>query len=306
MRFAVAVPVGPHPRELGRLTSLIESVRSNVGDDGHLVLIDDRDLSGDLAGLVDWDPRKLDVLNAPQLGPNARVNDRMTASTLTFLRWLSASDCHYAVKLDTDALVIGDFRPRLAQVFERSLVGVCGACERNRPDGAARDLSLWRRQLLLGCSPVQMRTGGARPYIKLALSGRAARQRQFLRDAVRRARRHGYRLGEHCLGGAYGISAQLARTLFSEGALRDPTITCGTGLGEDVVLGLITRAAGFELRTLVDPGDPFALRHQGLLDTPEQLVAGGHSIVHSLKCQAPEDEQQLREVFRRFTSQSTS
>jgi hypothetical protein len=114
---------------------------------------------------------------------------------------------------------------------------------------------------------------------------------------VRGAGRHGYRLGEHCLGGAYAVSAPAARALAGAGVLEDPLITVGTELGEDVVLGLLVRAAGFGLTSLVDLGDPFALRHEGLPAPPAQLVAQGYAIVHSVKFADPGHERRVRAEF---------
>ena len=228
---------------------------------------------------------------------DTRANDRMTASTLCFMAWLAASDCDYGLKLDTDALVIGDFRPGIERAFAGGRAGVLGACDRNRPGGAPRDLRGWRRRLLMYCLPVQVRLAGGRPRLVAALSGPRARQRRFLAAAARDARRHGYRLGEHCLGGAYAVSAAAARALATAGMLEDPLITAGTGLGEDVVLGLLVRAAGFDLTSLVERGDPFAVTHEGLPATPAKLVSDGHAIVHSVKSTDPARERSVRADF---------
>jgi hypothetical protein len=300
VRFVVFVPVGPDPEDLRRLRSLTESVRANLGSAAALVLVNDGRDRRDLLAHVAWTSTDVVVLRSPLAGGSSRPNDQMTAATLVFLRWLSSAPYEYALKLDTDALVIGDFRPALQAAFEQPSLGLCGACDRNVAGGGLRDLSLWRRQLLLACLPVQVRTGGGRPRVGLSLWGPAANQRNFLTGALLSARRHGYRLGEHCLGGSYAVSSTVARALALGGVLEDPAITRGSGLGEDVVLALLVRSAGFRLRSLVAPGEPFALRHQGLLATPEELVAAGHAIVHSLKSDGPTRERELVERFARL------
>ena len=297
MRFVVFIPVGPDPEDLRRLEAVTESLEANVGSSGGLVLLDDGPSGRDLPAHVAWNPEQTAVLRSPLAGSPALANDRMTASTLVFLRWLSESPYEYALKLDTDALVIGDFRPGLEAAFQDPALGLCGACERNVAGGALRDISLWRRQLLLACSPVQVRTGSAPRRIALHLSGKRGRQRRFLTRAVISARRHGYRLGEHCLGGSYALSASASRAIRIAGGLDDPTITQGTGLSEDVILALLVRSAGFRLRSLVACGEPFALQHQGLLASPEELVAADHAIVHSLKTGDPDSERRLVESF---------
>ncbi len=300
MTFAVAVPVGPDLAEADRLRSLTTSLQASLGSIGTLIVIDDADSPRDLTPYIAGSAQRIVILHPPPPSQHARRNDRMTASTVTYLQWLADAHVSYVIKLDTDALVIGDFRAALEHAFLSPNLGVCGACDRNFVGGRARDLSHWRRQLRLACSPIQVRIGGGRPRLVFALTGRRARQRRFLRGAVRSAREHGYQLGEHCLGGAYAVSGAAARALAEGGALEDPTITVGSGLGEDVVLGLLVRAAGFRLDSLVAPGEPFALRHQGLLAAPEELVKRGHTIVHSVKSPDPEVERHLRQEFARL------
>ena len=72
----------------------------------------------------------------------------------------------------------------------------------------------------------------------------------------------------------------------------------GTGLGEDVVMGLLCRAAGLEMRSLTGPGEPFGLAYLGLPKEPRALIAAGHSVVHSVKADAS-TEATWRDEFRR-------
>ena len=50
----------------------------------------------------------------------------------------------------------------------------------------------------------------------------------------------------------------------------------------------------------VDRGQPFALKHRGLLSSPEDLVTKGYSIVHSVKSDDPASEQATVDHFRRL------
>lgn len=305
MRCAAFIPVGPDEAELGRLRDLTESLACFTGGDATLVVADDAATPRDLAAHIAWPAdRRVSLPRTDAPAGDAPANDRMTASTLRFIAWLAESDCDYGLKLDTDALIIGDFRPRIERAFADGRAGVLGACDRNRPGGAPRDLRGWRRRLVMYCLPVQVRLAGGRPRLVSALSGPLARQRRFLAAAARDARRHGYRLGEHCLGGAYAVSAPAARALATAGMLEDPLITAGTGLGEDVVLGLLVRAAGFDLTSLVDLGDPFAVTHEGLPAPPAQLVSDGHAIVHSVRSTDPARERSARAEFAALRGES--
>ncbi|PYK39435.1 MAG: hypothetical protein DME49_03955 [Verrucomicrobia bacterium] len=74
-----------------------------------------------------------------------------------------------------------------------------------------------------------------------------------------------------------------------------------TEIGDDVVLSLLATAAGWEVEDFNRPGEVFGVQYQGLSGTPEELVAAGYGIVHSLKSGSWENELQLRESFRRLT-----
>ena len=95
--------------------------------------------------------------------------------------------------------------------------------------------------------------------------------------------------GAHCLGGAYGVSAAFLRR-----AALDWRPWIRTRLGEDVVVGLLCSAAGLRMRSLTAPGEPFALAWRGLPASPGEIAAHGASIVHSVKCDEPDEEAALR------------
>jgi hypothetical protein len=115
------------------------------------------------------------------------------------------------------------------------------------------------------------------------------------------AEHRGYERGEHCLGGAYALTLTAARAMRERGYLADPLVTSGSGLGEDVVLGLLTRAAGLRLASLVGDGEAFAVRYRGLLASPDELLAGGHAVVHSVKDSPYGAEGDVRARFRTLT-----
>jgi hypothetical protein len=187
-------------------------------------------------------------------------------------------------------------------------VAVWGAHRENVEGGEPRDFSMFRLPLLLAQLPVRARTGvnGTPRKLKVeqAVVGRLAPGRRFVRSAFGAARAHGYEPGEHCLGGAYAITAAAARTLSDQGWLDDPLATHGTRLPDDVTLGLLVRAAGLELGSLVGPGEAFAIKFRGLLAEPEELIARGHAIVHSVKDHEGCREAELRSRFRRARTSS--
>jgi len=302
LRAGIVVPVGPGRQELERLSDLLDSVLCCGPGLDALVVIDDGEEPRDLLALVPPGLPEPVVLRPPKPRRPGHVFDAMTAGTLSFAAWLARADAaDYLVKLDTDALLIGDFRPSLSGAIARQPdVGVWGAHRFNRPGTAPRDFTVWHRPLRRALAPVALQPHRWRrfPGLHVAVHGRALRTRQFLRAAMSEADRHGYQRGEHCLGGAYAVTATAARAMLARGYLDDPLCTVGSGLGEDVVLGLLARAAGLRLDSLVGPGEAFAVRYRGLLASPEQLVAAGHAIVHSVKDSPYGTEAELRTRFR--------
>ena len=93
-------------------------------------------------------------------------------------------------------------------------------------------------------------------------------------------------------------TAVLMLTQEYPGLLDDPVLWLQAPLGDDPLLGLLSAAAGFELESFDAEGEPFAVRHRGLPDTPERLIERGHSIIHSLKDYAQQREEGLRSFFR--------
>jgi len=86
--------------------------------------------------------------------------------------------------------------------------------------------------------------------------------------------------------------------------LADPLIWLHTALGEDVLVPMQTKAAGFGLRDAATEGEPFGIRYRGLADTLPRLVSRGFSIIHSVKNDPNVSEGEVREFFRVRREQS--
>lgn len=293
MNGAVVIPVGPGATELDRLDDTLQSIRSWVPDEA-IIVIDDDSTPRALAHIAPG----TEVLRLP--GPRAEhPHDNMTAGSIAALRWLADSGADYILKLDTDALVIGDYRRSLHGALLRSPdVGVWGAHRENEIGGPARDFSSYKWALRRSLQPVRVaRQGRFGLRVGQAVTGHPGAARRFLADAVRTARRNGYELGEHCLGGAYAVTAQCARRMRAAGYLDDPRVLSGMRISEDVIVSLLAVASGCKLASLVGPGEAFAVRHHGLLAPPLELAARGHSIVHSLKDDGRFSESEIRTFF---------
>jgi hypothetical protein len=284
--FAVLIPVGPAPRELDRLRDTLESVQAfEDSRQIHLVLVDDGVESRDLGvPAARWG--SLDFIRNPGLGRSVGAYGSMVAGTLNGLRTVAARKPDFVLKLDTDALVIGRVLPGLKTAFADSRVGLVGSYT-HTCIGDRRDWSGWVPVLRRAEHALSLGPGPRLTY-------RRRRSRHWVRHVLSEARGNGYELGAHALGGAYAVGpGLLERTDLLEW---QPWL--GTGLGEDVVVGALTFAAGLTIRGLTGRGEPFGLAWQGLPLPPAELIANGHSVVHSVKDQPLGDEQSIRGYFR--------
>lgn len=280
--FGVVMPVGPGAREVERMHDTLRMLAAHEDPgEAHLVVVDD-----------DLEPRGLDpgwphqLVLRTELRRRRRPDARsaMVAATLSGLAACRDRGVEQAIKLDTDVAVIAPFSEKIRRAMRHRGVGVVGSYDRTSA-GSIRDWSVWEQPIArLGRRwHVTRRTDGRRvPWHKRPAERRAVRR---LRDRALRQ----VPTGAHCLGGAYAVSGAFLRE-----AELDWRPWVGTSVAEDVVVGILCAAAGLHMRSLVGPGEPFALAWQGLPGSPAQIAAAGHSIVHSVKAPTPEEERRLR------------
>ncbi len=289
--FTVVIPVGPDDAELPRLVDLLASLEAHRGPTRpHVVLVDDSPRPRALEAF--WGEAQ--VLRTG-LWPKV-VPDPLSAMVAGTIEGLKAARGTFALKLDTDALVIAPFAEKIQSAFVADpSLGIVGAYDRS-PDGSTRDWSRWPPVIRRGTWAVnwapRTRAIGWLPRIRPRV------QRRLARNVIGAALANpSYELGAHCLGGAYAVSA----ALLAHAPSWEWPMWAHTGLAEDVVLGLLCAAAGKTMRGLVDEEDPFGVAWRGLPADPPDLVNRGYSIVHSLKSENYGREAELREWFRLHT-----
>lgn len=286
--FSVIVPVGPGPAELARLEDTLASLVAHEDPASiRLILVDDSPVPRELA--EHW-PCAVVIRTALW---ERGAPDPLSAHTAGTLEALKYAEGDFALKLDTDALIIAPFADTIAAAFRGDdRLGVVGAFEKS-PGGAARDWSAWPRVISRSTWPV--RVAGASGRGSPSLGWRSKEQREAARNIISAAAANPeYSLGAHCLGGAYAVSANL----FKRSHEWDWKPFVGGRLGEDVTLGLHCGACGMRMRGMVDEGEPFGVSWIGLPGDPESLVRRRYSIVHSVKDGDYGSEQQLRAWFR--------
>ena len=301
--FGIVVPVGPGPQEINRVRDLLETYEPG---NFHLVLVDDamveRGLPQEVGGLS---PNCVAVIKNPRNGRGNGWDSGCAAAVLAGLGELSNKNVAFALKLDTDALVIRPFADRIIARFrDNPGVGMLGSryfAEGSEPDrdwirSMARVLEKLQRQFA-----VWRKTNvRAFPALQIALWGKDRK----IRDTIRLAFINGFRAGDHCQGGAYALSRACLRGFEQCGHLKDPLLWLRAPIPDDHLLALCVKAIGFHFRSFDQDGEPFACAWAGLPDTPENLVKRGFGIVHSVKDHGDRTEVETRAFFKARRSEA--
>jgi hypothetical protein len=299
--FAVVAPVGPGDREVERVRDLLESLETFEGGNYRFVLVDDQQGPSRFSSIVPETLRdRFTEIKNPRNGRGSGWAAGCAVAVLTGLNELAKAGLsfEFVLKLDTDALVIRPFSQALSRMFAiRPEVGMVGTIrdpnmpergdETVRPLGRALDklmkqFTVWRATKCGGLT------------FQIALWGRF----RLIRDTIRHAFINGFRVGEHCYGGGYALSHACIRALQERGLLARPCVWLPTPLVEDMIVSLCVKSVDLALQDASGQEEPFAIRFRGLPDRPENLVARGHSIIHSVKDFGDLKEADVRSYFR--------
>lgn len=296
IKFAVILPVGPDPQELERTSDLLHSLWAYEPHTSWVVLIDDTTHDRRLTERFYFPPTCQAVsLPNPRQGRGNGHRGGVCAALLTGLNWVhSHTDASFALKLDTDALVITPFAEKIQTAFAAMpQVGMLGSYDQTC-NGDRRDFSFWQPCFEHLSSRLSLFRFRGKRYFHLGLIGRGASIRQQIQTALKQ----GYEWGEHCQGGAYAVSRKMILRMAEQGYLNDPLLWLHTPMGDDPMLGMYTKATAMQLHGLVAIDQPFGIRLKGLAYLPEELLAKGHSLIHSVKNDARLSESEIRSFFR--------
>jgi hypothetical protein len=290
-RFVALIPVGPSDRDVDRLAHTVDALRrAEPSAPITLVVVDDAPAARDLRDVLRGEDVRI-VRTKVWEGVRLLQPDPLAAhvaGTLDGLRVAAGLDPDFVLKLDVDALTIAPFAERIRQAFDADdRLGVVGSYD-HTCTGGRRDWTVWERPIERLSGPIHVtrmtRLRLPRPQWRLQ------RHRRRMQALIDEACEHGYSPGAHCMGGAYAVS----RAFLARPDLLDSTPWLRSGLGEDVTVGILCHAAGLGMRSLVGPGEPFGVAHEGLPASPAWLRERGYSIVHSIRRPTPSDEEELR------------
>jgi hypothetical protein len=298
LKFGIIIPVGPSANDVERAGDVLASVLAYEPETPLVLFIDDggKDRRLDEKFRATATCRLVNIFNTRN-GRGIGETSGLSAGMLLAIAWLHANaDCGFVMKLDTDALIIAPFAEKILRTLAaRPDVGMVGLYNR-MCDGSVRDQTSFRKMLGKLASPFAVwRNPPGWGYLTVHLWGRGATIRRQITEAIRA----GYRPAEFILGGAYAFTGEAVRRFAKHGFLDDPHLWLGTHFSEDVVLSMYVCATGLRLHGMTADGEPFAVQHYGLPDTPERLVERGYSVIHSVKSDARFSEAAIREFYRK-------
>ncbi|GAA3227959.1 hypothetical protein [Actinocorallia longicatena] len=272
-RVAVVIPAGPRDD----VVDTVHSVLHYLTDPAAVVVVDDTRGLRDLSSLP-----ALGVEIVPAPG-NARGGQGGLFVKLAagFRHALDLGGFDLLLRLDADALVIGPgLEKAAAERFAAAPgVGMLGSY-RIGPDGGRRDWTPAATSVRAESGPRGLRHPSLR-----------ARMRELVAAALP----HGYEYGEHPLGGAYLLRADVLGELGARGWLDLPELARSKA-GEDHLFGLLVRAAGYAIGDFGGPDDPLAVRWKGLPASPDELVHD-KMVTHSVRHWADLTETEIRRRF---------
>jgi hypothetical protein len=308
MDFAALIPVSAENGEIDRLRSVVSSLMVCEPACCFLVIVhDDYQRTREVRLEVPHSCTVVHISNPRQ--PNGLgALGGLAVGVLAGLSCVRANRrVGFALKLDTDSLVIGPFADAISNAIQATPnAGILGAvgrtCDRNDPTfGFERNII---SPIILAAewlAEVERRCGDDEARLFESLPRRRDRARvaalKLLRPHIESAVKNGYRTLHYCQGGAYAVSGEMLDRLAASKIFRDAKAWSDIPIGEDVILGMCARSVGLKPVDLSDVGEPFGICWRGLAFPPDTLIRRRHSIVHSLKGNSNSSEGEIRALL---------
>ena len=303
--FAVIVPVGPSEREIPRLRELLASLSRFEKPNCFIVAIDDSPKPRPIETL--WTEYGLEgtVVHNPRQCRHRGLGAGLCPLVVAGLQWVIKNiEVEYALRLDTDSLVISHFHKKLEDHFNANPdCGIVGTY-RYFPGGKLRlkafspDLYRYSRRLVV------FRDSNYLPSVRIRQGfwGLGRKRRELINRAVA----NGYTPGDHCQGGGYALSSSLLQRLKSDPGFKEVQLWRHHKMAEDFMMTIFCYANGMKVSDLNQHGEVFAVAFKGLPISPAECVAQGYGIVHSVKSYGDMAEDQVRATFQQLLDQESA
>ncbi len=292
--FSVVVAVGPGPHEVERTLDLIQQIdRFEQSSIGEFLIVNDTKDMGRWNEILSRYPF-VRILESVRQGQGDSWRGGMAVNILGGIdSAFRHKPISFILKVDTDSFILRSFSHEIGDAFEQdSSLGTIGSCFRNDLDGKLVPPSTWQVNLRKYLKLFRLRRNPF-PHLETALWGR----HRLIRTLIHQAVAHGWPLGSCAQGGGYAVSRRAFDFWTKNGFCEDPLLWLNTDLGEDVILSLLTYAAGLEIADLNQPGQPFGVIYQNLAVPPFELKRRNYAIVHSLKSKSWNEEEEVRRIL---------
>lgn len=281
-------------RDLHRLIDTIDSISYYMKDTYRIICINDcKDVNNinfihntAFANVVDFSPRY--DSNWPKNTYGSLFCKKYQG--LEFVVANFAFD--YVIFMDTDALLTGnELIEKIDKYFTEASknIGIIGSYK-IRTDGKKR--TRWRWALFL---------------IYLAyLKKKALRKTILWKEWLPKAKKNGYKLGDHMLGGAFISPYCFIKDMLNqypyEILVRDKLFL--VDLGDDVIFSMLAFTNNYKIGDFGKPGDPLAIAQRFLPISKEDVIKKKKQLIHSIKSGLNgESENELRTYFKGFRVQ---
>ena len=300
MGFAIVLLLGPGEQETERARDLFDSILCHEGEraaEADVYVVNDGNTHLEALRVQLESFRRWFHLQNPLVAMGRpHLLNKHTAGMLHGLSEIARNGPYrFALKLDTDALIINPFHDKLVRFLdENPRAGVAGSYLRF-PDGPERPGNTFTGPRIVQVSGL----GHIRPVLRKqplqvpASLLRVVRRRRVLNQA----RRNGYVAGHHVQGGSYAVSGAALDAWREQELERTVLLFRDTWMGEDNTVSMLVKALGYDLVDFNGPGEVFGVWFREPQFPPE-VLAERYSVIHSVKNVERYTEEGLRSFFR--------
>ena len=284
--LVIVIPIGPNSK-VNYIDDTINSIKYYFSCKYKIIVLDDshKGTGGDISQLH---PDAEILQTKKNMGVNAGLYINLCQA---YQHALKQYDFELLLKLDDDALITGKGADQEALQFfrENPKVGMAGLYQTGEyiiNFLGNKVYNTWPRKQLIKdtCTWKLIR----RPLANLTL-----------RNLFFKALRRSYEIGENVQGGAYFMSKPCLEKL-KEGNYLPVNNLKNANLGEDHLLSMLTKLAGFKLGDLASGNLPLGTTWKGLPGSPEEIRAKGKKIIHSTRFWQDLNEDQIRAYFKKY------
>lgn len=308
MSFAIYIPVGPSSLDIYRLNDLLSSIRAHEPSVDGIILVDHGATERNFSPVITRFPDlRLEIIKPCFQHDHGTWRGAGCVANLASLKVIiDGMNPDFVLKLDTDALVIGPFGEQLSTILVNNdslgIVGTLGtSCNMEKRTYAFDTVSKRRFDAAFDVSR-RLRNGWQcldnKDMARWNIFGpRQAAAFRSVCDELQGTLPPDFS-GQHCQGGAYGISKEFILRMTNKGYLNDALRWLYIPIDEDKMMGAYCSSVGLALGDLSRSGEPFGVQNVGLAYGPREMLDRGYKIIHSVRNDAAMSENDLRRFFK--------